>query len=480
MIRFRPTHSRASLRWAFMLATAIAATAAAGSPALQWSDPGLAVQARSIPIGGELRIEGAPLEPGGPPETFELERFRVFAPEARIVVHSAGEALTLPPPAHVYLRGAVSGRAGSRVLLTLLEDGGLRGLIASEGRYWLATQGAGEPQAALVEVTDHPALAAGARRFECDADRLTRQAPDSLPGPLSGEDLPAASNRAPGAIATARVGVETDYEYYLRFGSVSGAVSYAGDLFAYASTYYTAEVSTDFWISHVSVWTTSSDPWTQTTTLCGLAEFGRYWNVNMGSVNRTIAHFLSGKAAGGGIAWVGVLCASGFTVDISSWGCSLSPTTDLYGGAYGLSADLSGSFNITNPSVVWDIYVMSHEVGHNFNTGHTHCYVPPVDQCWGSDGPPCYNGPPSLPCPTPGAGCGTIMSYCHTLTPGMSNISLTLGLTDPWGYQPWRVPNLMSSYVAATAASHPSCLTPILFADDFESGDTSAWSATVP
>jgi hypothetical protein len=62
----------------------------------------------------------------------------------------------------------------------------------------------------------------------------------------------------------------------------------------------------------------------------------------------------------------------------------------------------------------------------------------------------------------------------------MGNISLTLGLTDPWGYQPWRVPTLMSSYVAATAASNPSCLTPIVFADTFESGDSSAWSSTVP
>ena len=481
MTRFRSSHCGGSLWCALMLATAIAATAAAASPTLQWSDPALMGLARAVPIGGEVRIDGAVLEPSGPPEAFELERFRVFAPDARIVVHGAGEALTLPPPAHAYFRGTVSGRAGSRVLLTLLEDGGLRGLIASEGRYWLATQGPGEARPSLQEVTDHPALAAGARRFECDADRLPRQAPESPAGPRPLEDLDGGSGRTPkNATATARVGVETDYEYYQLFGSVSGAVSYAGDLFAYASTYYTAEVSTDFWLAHVSVWTTASDPWTETSALCGLAEFGRYWNANMGHVTRTIAHFLSGKSAGGGVAWVGVLCASAFSVDISSWGCALTPPIDMYGGDYGFSGDLSGSFNIANPGVVWDIYVMSHEVGHNFNTGHTHCYVPPVDQCWGSDPPPCYNGAPSLPCPTPGAGCGTIMSYCHTISPGMANISLTLGLVDPWGYQPWRVPSLMSSYVAATAASHPSCLTPILFADDFESGDTSAWSATVP
>ncbi len=479
MIKDRSSEWRASLWCALGLLAGLAGTAAAASPTVLWSDPGLQSTVRAIPIGGELRIEGAALDPGGPPEAFELERFRVFAPDAHIVVHGGGETLTLPPPAHAYLRGTVAGRAGFRVLLTVLEDGGLRGLIAGEGRYWLATQGSGDPRPTLQEVTDHPALAAAARPFECGSDRLPGPSPEGPAGSWPEQQLPVDSGPPRNASATARVGVETDYEYYLLFGSVSGAVAYAGDLFAYASTYYTTEVKTDFWISHVSVWTTPSDPWTQTTTLCGLAEFGKYWNVNMGQVSRTIAHFLSGKAAGGGIAWVGVLCASGFTVDISSWGCSLSPTTDLYGGAYGLSADLSGSFNIANPGVVWDIYVMSHEVGHNFNSGHTHCYDPPVDQCWGNDAG-CYNGAPTLPCATPGAGCGTIMSYCHTISPGMGNISLTLGLSDPWGYQPWRVPALMSSYVAATAASYPSCLTPIVFEDSFEMGDASAWSSTVP
>jgi hypothetical protein len=480
MIKNWSRERRARLWCALGLAAGLTGTATAASPVVQWLDPELLVTARAIPIGGELRIDGAVLEPGGSPEAFELERFRVFAPDARIVVHGGSETLTLPPPAHAYLRGTVAGRAGFRVLLTVLEDGGLRGLIAGEGRYWLATQGPGDPRPTLQEVTDHPALAAAARPFECGSDRLPQPSPEGLTGSWPAPELPVDSGSPRSASATARVGVETDYEYYQLFGSVPSAAAYAGDLFAYASTYYTSEVNTDFRISHLSLWTTASDPWTQTTTLCGLAEFGKYWNVNMGHVPRTIAHFLSGKAAGGGIAWVGVLCASGFTVDISSWGCSLSPTTDLYGGAYGLSADLSGSFSIATPGVVWDIYVMSHEVGHNFNSGHTHCYDPPVDQCWGSDGPPCYSGPASLPCPTPGAGCGTIMSYCHTISPGMGNISLTLGLSDPWGYQPWRVPAVMSSYVAATAASHPSCLTPIVFEDGFDWGDTSGWSSTAP
>jgi len=476
----RTNASRIAAWLPLALAATLAGTAPAASPTLLWSDPQLQALAREVPISGELRIEGAILEPGGPPEAFELERFRVFAPDARIVVHGDRSTLTLPPPGHAYFRGTVAGRERSQVMLTVLEDGGLRGLIGSDGRYWLATQRSGEPQPSLQEVTDHPALDAGARPFACGTDRLPRQSPESPEESWPTGGLPDGSGPRQTATHTVRVGVETDYEYYQLFGSVAGAVSYAGDLFGYASSYYTTEVGTDFWLSHVSVWTTASDPWTQTSGGCLLAEFGRYWNTNMGQVPRTIAHFLSGQAVGGGVAWVGVLCASAFSVDISSWGCSLTPPTDHYGGGSGYPGDLSGSFNISNPSVVWDIYVVSHEVGHNFNTGHTNCYVPPVDQCWGSDPPPCYNGPPSLPCPTPGAGCGTIMSYCHTITPGMSNISLTLGLLDPWGYQPWRVPNVMSAYVASTAASYPLCLAPVVFGDTFETGDTSAWSSTVP
>jgi hypothetical protein len=165
-------------------------------------------------------------------------------------------------------------------------------------------------------------------------------------------------------------------------------------------------------------------------------------------VQRTVAHFLSGKNTGCGIAYLGVLC------------------NRTYG--YGVSGSLAGNFNIDNPSVVWDILVVSHEIGHNFNSPHTHCYggidgvADPVDPCYASESG-CYAGTAQLPggCGGSGQGCGTIMSYCHLRSGGYGNITMTFGLGHPYGVAPDRVPDRMSAYVAARAASNPGCLDPV-------------------
>ena len=254
---------------------------------------------------------------------------------------------------------------------------------------------------------------------------------------------------------------------------------------------YSAEVDTSWEIELIHLYTTPADPWNQSSSLCALFEFGRYWNDNYSAVDRTLVHMMSGKSSGGGVAWVGVLCNGPFNYDHGG-ACSLSPATDNYGGDYGFSGSMSGSFDINNPAAVWDIVVVTHEIGHNFNSPHTHCYngisgPDPIDQCYsGACSSGCYCGTESLPagCPGSGQGCGTIMSYCHTLGGGLSNISLTLGTGHPYGVDPVRAPNRMSAHVQSVAASNPSCLAPVgtdqIFIDGFESGNTNAWSSSVP
>lgn len=446
--------------------------AAAQRPVLESSD--LARAAAMAPVGRRLRVENVEKADTGETAAFVLERFEVFTEDATITVHGAQGDEVLPPPAHAYFRGTVAGRPDSRVFLAVLEDGTAQGMVSEGEDFYLI--GDDEPRAkagraplAMHRVDREGLKASRGEGFQCD-DELLPPGRSTLEGLDFTALTPAGplekAARATMATATtkaaaykARVAIETDYELYTKFYDTARASTYIGNLIGYASTLYQAEVNTSLAVQSISLWTTSSDPWTQTST-CGLMEFGRYWNLKKTGVSRSIAHFLSGRP-GGGIAWTGTLCSGAFG---SSSYCPAVPKDAPWGGGYGYSAGISGTFNITYPKVVWDILSVAHEIGHNFNSPHTHCYnniggsSSPVDQCRsGQSG--CYLGTQSLPGPL-GAGSGTIMSYCHLLSGGYSNISLKLGTNHPYGVMPGRVPSRMSSYVAAVAASKPACLAP--------------------
>ncbi len=201
--------------------------------------------------------------------------------------------------------------------------------------------------------------------------------------------------------------VEMDYQAYQYYGSAESATAYVLSLFSTSSAVYNRDINTLFKVTYVRVWTTSSDPYTDSPSGSSvlLNEFRNYWNINMRHVPRTIAHYASPRNQGlGGIAYVGVLCAS-----ITS------------GSGYGFS-DYQGGNSVTPlPTYTWQTMVVTHEIGHNFGSPHTHsCYWnPPIDTC--------YFGSETQGCVT-GTGCtlnnvciprqGTIMSYCHLTSAG--------------------------------------------------------------
>lgn len=458
----------------------------------------LLAAARSTAVGGRLRVEAVPLGVGGKEsvQSFELERFEVFTPKARIVVHTdAGEKL-LPVPANVYLRGTLAGDPSSRVMVSVLETGEIRGLVTAAGGYWLLGAEAGESLLQARAIDTRRELEDTDGGFRCELDSA---GPEAF---RADAEAFAAGRKAPRAAGaktvrgtfdhTAVIAIETDQEF-LNLGAIGGntttATNYIADLVAYASIIYTEEVQTSWSLGHVSLWTTT-DPYAQTGA-CGLLELGREWNLNNTGIDRTVAHFLSGKNTNSGIAWVGVLCRAPFSTSPANLGTTCNAPvsgTGNYGGDYGFTAGVDANFNINSPSVVWDILAFTHEIGHNFNSPHTHCYQnlngnsAEIDRCFGSQtGTGCYMGSTSLPanCPGNGQSCGTIMSYCHLLSPGTSNTSLNLGLGHPYGVAPERVPNRMREHVEAIAAGNPSCLAPLnldsIFADGFESGSTANW-----
>lgn len=456
----------------------------------------LARAAAVMPIGGRLRVEDVQAVDTGEPQAFVLERFQVFAADAKITVHGDDGEEVLPAPDNAYFRGEVAGLPGSRVFLAVLENGTVQGFVSAGEENYLVTPEEGSGAKALRAPLEMHRVSPAALKssqgggFTCANDRL----PPVLNGALEGLDAGAATPKTAELPAelpayTARVAVETDFEFYQKFNNSTTATNYIGNLLGYSSTIYASEINTSLVVQSVSLWTASNDPWNQTTTACSLLEFGNYWNANRTNVSRTIAHFMSGKANGGGIAWLGVLCSGAFSTSQAQLGvsCPGLPASGSFGGGYGYTGNMTGTFNPNNPTVMWDIEAVSHEIGHNFNSPHSHCYgniggnPSPIDQCYsgecGAAGCNCNSA--ALP-GAAGTGSGTIMSYCHLLGGGFGNISLNFGTNHPFGVQPAREASRMSSYVVSTATANASCLAPAtpangIFSDGLETGSTSLW-----
>jgi hypothetical protein len=289
----------------------------------------VAAAARALPRGGRMMIERMPLGAGNVRVALGLERVEVFSDDARIVVHrAAGEDVVSPPP-HPRQRGAVVGERGTLAFHTHPPGGAPPGHLRRRGRNILI-RGDG-PEAALGRgrLMAPEAGPAPGQPFDCLLDDvevpdLERAPRDEAPIPVDpvgapggeslawdggGPDAVFAGQVAQPAVSvthTARVAIETDHELFQRFGSRAAATDYVADLFAYLSALYAREIGTTLEIAHLSLWDSTADPWTQTSPFCGMLEFGRYWNRNRGSVDRTIAHFLSGKSQTAGVAWLGV------------------------------------------------------------------------------------------------------------------------------------------------------------------------------
>jgi cysteine-rich repeat protein len=195
------------------------------------------------------------------------------------------------------------------------------------------------------------------------------------------------------------VAVETDNEFRNKFASDAAALEYLGDLVAAANVIYERDVSVRRRFSYIRLWA-APDPWVASAPDGQLDEVMAHWTSAANEMDqtagpRTVVHFVSGKAVDGGIAYLSVPCNTFFGFGVSQ---------------------VYGSFDVSTPSQTWDLVVVSHELGHNLGTEHTHCYSPPIDQCYGQE-PGCYSGPSV-------SSQGTVMSYCHLHSGGLNNVDL--------------------------------------------------------
>jgi len=301
--------------------------------------------------------------------------------------------------------GSVLELPGSRVFLAFASDGarGFLELPIQVDRFvHLFTERAptdtGEPAACrVVRSPELAALGAGATPAICSGER-------SVPGievdlDLSTQHFAPPSTEALTA-ANCRLAIETDYQFYQRFGATPAATTYVTELMAAISDQYFTDVQTTISIAYLGLHSSASDPWTSQDSGGDagdvLDEFRAAWNSSGWPVQANLAHFISGANLGGGIAYVGALCSQTF--------------------GYGVSGNIDGNINWGTwsgapGSFTWDFVVVAHELGHNFGSSHTHSYCPPLDLCYA-------NCDATTACSQ-----GTIMSYCHTCG-GMDNIDL--------------------------------------------------------
>lgn len=437
-----------------------------------------ALVAGPLAEGTSLRLEGLSRIAGG--ETWlTLEPQPIFASGAKLVVVGADGSEQLDPPAVRHYHGHERDDRSSVAFVSVHPDGRVRGWVRQGERIEALHREPGSQRTTLaLQPVSLGGPEAAQRQFSCGADHLPAHGdpshPDSMP--MLPDLLPAIA-AARGTDRWVGVAIDSDFEYFQLFNNTSTAAAYSADLIGFASSIYRNEIDTGLLIPYLRLFSTAADPWQQTgSTACMLYEFGQHWHQHQGQVQRSIAHFMSGKNLGGGIAWLGVLCMANQQANIGN-GCPGLPATGPYAGGYGLSAGLAGNFNPGNPQVLWDNVVVAHEIGHNFSSPHTHCYggiggnPSPVDQCHveSSTTFQCHSGSTTLPGPQ-GQGSGTIMSYCHLLPGGLTNVSFNFGTGHAFGVQPVRVANRMRAYAQQVAAQQPACFAApdVIFASGFD------------
>jgi hypothetical protein len=217
------------------------------------------------------------------------------------------------------------------------------------------------------------------------------------------------------------MGIEIDYYTYSQFNNnCYDAVEWALALLAGVNEVYMSELNDIVTLQarYINVWEIVDNY--DDLNDCGdmLDEMPNYWtNPPFDDIyaETDLVHLFSRKQANGGIAWVGALCAGQSN---SSFG---------FGVTSGLNTKLIYSYPDNTP-YSYNLSYLSHEIGHNFGSPHTHACSWDADASIGFPGGAidgCADVEGS--CDTPGTpptefwqDSGTIMSYCDLGSVGIT------------------------------------------------------------
>ncbi len=258
-----------------------------------------------------------------------------------------------------------------------------------------------------------------------------------------------AARASAGVLGTATLAIDTDTEWLSkRFANnTTSASAWVDQMILQMNVIYERDLNLRT-LRGTTFLRVGTDPFNNNdspATLAQLTEFGTYWQNNQAGVQRAFALLLSGKSPNGfsanGIAWLDRYCDH-----------------NVSGGA---SYSINQVFHDSSVPVSSSLRIIAHEIGHNLGSVHTHCYNPPVDQCFTGE-PSCYTG--SVSCPGGPGNPGTLMSYCNFGAPNGANCGSNQLLLHP---------TVITRLTTRIAANTPACIVPLgggdeLFEDGFE------------
>ena len=372
------------------VAHAEAITRAASNPTAVEAFGGLALQIDRTALADEddFILERVPLDSTSS-VTLQLQRIDVLAPGALLVAaHRRADGSIIEDefvaPNIDLFHGTVLDDSDSHVFLAVGEHG-TNGWIEREHSLHVLTTHRHDGWTAIYDLNQIDPADMHWVDIRCATKEVATPLTDTQRRSATRGDL---------SCLALRVAVETDWEFTGLFGGdTSASAEYAMTLFAAASSVYDRDIGIAVTISYLRLWADSDDPWSGADSGAQLGQFQAHWTSQMDHVDRHLAHFLSGRGLGGGVAYLGGVCNNA---------------------GYAVSGNINGSFPMPledNNGANWDPMVVMHEIGHNCGTGHTHdSYNPPLDGCGNGD---CTD-----------ANLGTIMSYCHLCSGGLANMAM--------------------------------------------------------
>ncbi|GAB3717256.1 hypothetical protein GCM10027592_59230 [Spirosoma flavus] len=319
----------------------------------------------------------------------ELVPVNLFAPGFNVVTHSPDTTFRFEASHVTYYQGMIKNNPRSVVALAF-SDENVVGLISdSTGNRVLTKQRKRADLLTDYVLYNEQAVQTKVRPFACNvADEGT-----SVLLASPGEKMTKSN------VCVKYVGIylEADYALYQSYGgNVADLTEDILFVFNQVTTLYRNE-NVYVQLAQLYIWNTTDPYSTATTSAATLAAFKSHWSNFGNGFPGQIAHLMSSRNLGGGLA-------DGYN------GLSDKST------AYSLNGGLNPAFAAPYPTFSWEVNAIAHELGHNFSSHHTHwCGWPggPIDNCAYPENGPCTAGP----APVNG---GTIMSYCYNTNRGVN------------------------------------------------------------